>query len=56
MIMAELLKSVLRREMKARTEEILKAVRKVEKSQEELAHAIDRWVAFMEGVMEKLEE
>jgi hypothetical protein len=54
--MAELLKSVLRREMKTRTEEILKAVRKVEKSQNELAQAIDRWVTFMEGVMEKLEE
>jgi transcriptional accessory protein Tex/SPT6 len=54
--MAELLKSVLRREMKARTEEILKAVRKVEKSQEELTRAIEKWIAFMEEVMEKLEE
>ena len=55
-VISDLLKSQLRREMKRRTAAILKAVRKVEKSQNELTHAIDRWVAFMEKVIEELKE
>ena len=55
-VIGEILKSQLRKEMKRRTEEILKAVRKVEKSQNELTHAIDRWVKFMEKVIEELKE
>ena len=55
-VIGELLKSQLRKEMKRRTQEILRAVRKVEKSQNELTHAIDRWVAFMGKVIEELKE
>jgi len=55
-VIGNLLKSEIRREMKRRTEEILKAVRRVEKSQNELTHAIDRWIAFMERVLEELKE
>lgn len=55
-ILGELLKSQLRSEMKKRTEEILKAVRRVENSQNELVHAIDRWITFMEKVIEELKE
>ena len=56
MAIAEFLKGKIRSEMRKRTQEILKAVRKVEKSQNELAHAIDRWVAFMEKTIEELKE
>jgi len=56
MIVGEFLKGQVRNEMKRRTEEILKAVRKVEKSQDELTHAIDRWITFMEKVVEELKE
>jgi len=56
MAIGEFLKSQIRSEMRKRTEEILKAVRKVEKSQNELTHAIDRWIAFMEKAMEELKE
>ena len=56
MAIAEILKSQLRKEMKRRTQEILKAVRKVEKSQNDLAHAIDRWIKFMDKVIEELKE
>ena len=55
-VIGEILKGQLRKEMKRRTQEILKAVRKVEKSQNELTHAIDRWVAFMEKTIEELKE
>lgn len=54
MAIAEFLKSKVRSEMRRRTEAILKAVRKVEKSQNELTHAIDRWIKFMEEVVEEL--
>ena len=56
MAFRELLKSQLRKEMKKRTTEILKAVSKVEKSQKALTHAIDRWIAFMEKTIEELKE
>ena len=55
-LIGEILKSKLRSEMKKRTQEILKAVKKVEKSQNDLTHAIDRWIAFMEKVIEELKE
>ena len=55
-ILGDLLKSELRKEMRKRTQAILKAVRKVEKSQNELAHAIDRWIAFMDKTIEELKE
>ena len=55
-IIGDLLKSELRKEMRKRTQAILKAVRKVEKSQNELAHAIDRWIAFMDKTIEELKE
>ena len=55
-LIGEVLKSQLRREMKRRTQEILKAVKKVEKSQNDLTHAIDRWITFMEKVLEELKE
>jgi len=42
--------------MKRRTNEILKAVRRVEKSQNDLTRAIDRWIAFMEKVLEELKD
>jgi len=53
-IVGDILKSKIRQEMKRRTDAILKAVRKVEKSQNDLTHAIDRWIAFMEKVLEEL--
>ena len=55
-LIGEILKSKLRSEMKKRTQEILKAVKKVEKSQNDLTHAIDRWITFMEKVIEELKE
>ena len=55
-LIGEVLKSQLRKEMKRRTQEILKAVKKVEKSQNDLTHAIDRWITFMEKVLEELKE
>lgn len=55
-MIGEFLKGQLRSEMKRRTEDILKAVSKVEKSQDELTHAIDRWIKFMEKVIEELKE
>jgi hypothetical protein len=55
-VISDLLKSQIRREMSRRTEEILKAVRRVEKSQNELTHAIDRWIKFMEKTIEELRE
>ena len=55
-IVGDILKSKIRQEMKRRTKEILKAVRKVEKSQNDLTHAIDRWIAFMGKVLEELKE
>lgn len=55
-VIGELLKSKLRSEMRRRTQEILKGVRKVEKSQNDLTHAIDRWITFMERVVEELKE
>ena len=54
-VLSDILKSKIRAEMKRRTQEILKAVRKVEKSQNELTHAIDRWIAFMKKMMEELD-
>ena len=55
-ILSDILKSKIRAEMKRRTQEILKAVRKVEKSQNDLTHAIDRWISFMENALEELKE
>jgi len=55
-IIGDILKSQIRQEMKRRTNEILKAVRRVEKSQNDLTRAIDRWIAFMEKMMEELKE
>jgi len=56
MALRELLKSQIRSEMKKRTADILKAVSKVEKSQKDLTHAIDRWITFMEKTIEELKE
>jgi len=53
-IVGNILKSEIRREMRRKTEQILKSVRRVEKSQNELVHAIDRWISFMERVLEEL--
>ena len=53
-IVGDILKSKIRQEMKRRTQEILKAVRRVEKSQNDLTHAIGRWIVFMEKMMEEL--
>lgn len=55
-VLGDILKSKIRQEMKRRTDEILKAVRRVEKSQNDLSHAIDRWITFMEKMMEELKE
>ena len=55
-MLGDILKSKIRAEMKRRTQEILKAVRKVEKSQNDLTHAIDRWISFMEKMVEELKE
>lgn len=55
-VIGEILKSQLRKQMKRRTEEILKAVRKVERSQNDLTHAIEKWCALMEKIMEELKE
>lgn len=55
-MIGDILKSKIRSEMRKRTQEILKAVRKVEKSQNDLAHAIDRWIKFMDKVIEELKE
>ena len=55
-VIGELLKSKIRSEMKRRTQEILKAVKKVEKSQNDLTHAIDRWITFMDKAIEELKE
>ena len=55
-VIGDILKSKIRSEMRKRTQEILKAVRKVEKSQNDLAHAIDRWIKFMDKAIEELKE
>ena len=55
-VIGDILKSKIRSEMRKRTQAILKAVKKVEKSQNELARAIDRWIAFMDKVIEELKE
>ena len=55
-VLGDILKSKIRAEMKRRTDDILKAVRKVEKSQNDLTHAIDRWIQFMEKMLEELKE
>lgn len=55
-VLGDILKSKIRQEMKRRTDEILKAAHRVEKSQNDLTHAIDRWIAFMEKMMEELKE
>ena len=55
-VLGDILKSKIRVELRRRTQEILNAVRKVEKSQNDLTHAIDRWTQFMEKMMEELKE
>ena len=55
-VLGDILKSKIRAEMKRRTQEILKAVRKVEKSQNDLTHAIDRWISYMQKMLEELKE
>lgn len=61
--MAGLLRSALRAEMKERTEEILRAIRKVEiaqvslcKADERLEAAIQKWIAFMDEAIKRLEK
>jgi len=61
-LVGDILKSALRKEMKKRTDEILKAVRSVQRSMDKLAEAekdlveaIDRWMEFMEKLTRKLE-
>jgi len=55
-LVGELLQSQIRKQMRQRTEDILEAVRRVEKSQRELTAAIERWIKFMEQVVEELKE
>ncbi len=56
MVLGDFLKSEIRKELKKRTDEILVAVKRLDKGQARLTIAIDEWIAFMEKAVKELKD